>query len=85
MHVAESWVMKHARYMGNQATPRALVLIRVPRGAPAPGPDDIQRALAEDRRRMPPGGASGFDHAMAGPYAILVDGVALDEYVIWEA
>jgi hypothetical protein len=65
-------------------SPRALVLIRVPRGAASPPGETIERAIRDDRRRLglPEDGTPAF--LVAGPYAIEMDGQALDEYVAWE-
>jgi hypothetical protein len=63
---------------------RALVVLRLPRGAPPPGADDIRAAIRADRDRLalPADAAAGFQ--IAGPYAIKVGGASLDEYVAWE-
>jgi hypothetical protein len=68
----------------SQAAPKALVVLRVPRGAEAPGEDDIRAAIAADRSRLalPPGAVHAY--RLAGPYGIELDGEALDEYVAWE-
>jgi hypothetical protein len=63
----------------------ALVLLRVPRGAEAPGDTRIAQALRDDRRRLGLADTeNGGGHRIAGPYPIEVDGQALDEYVAWE-
>jgi hypothetical protein len=63
----------------------AIVLIRVPRGAPAPGKDECRRALAEDRMHLGlPQQNSAFEVEISGPYAISVAAGELDEYVVWE-
>jgi hypothetical protein len=63
---------------------RALVVLRLPRGAPPPGAADVLAAIRADRARLalPADGAAEF--RIAGPYAIEVDGSSLDEYVAWE-
>jgi len=71
--------------MASQATPRALVVLRVPRGAQAPGEEQIRSAIMADRSQLalPPGEVLGYQ--IAGPYGVLVAGKAFDEYVVWEA
>ncbi|HJQ83791.1 MAG TPA: hypothetical protein VKA21_06940 [Candidatus Binatia bacterium] len=68
----------------SQAAPKALVLLRVDRGAPAPDERQIRAAIAEDRARiaLPPADVAGYH--LAGPYPVEVDGRSLDEYVAWE-
>jgi hypothetical protein len=68
----------------NQATPRALVVLRVPRGGPPPADPDVRAAIAADRARLSLPAASDASYRLAGPYAIELDGRALDEYVAWE-
>jgi len=68
----------------NQASPRALVVLRVPRGAPAPAEPDVRAAIAADRARLALPATSDADYRLAGPYAIELEGRALDEYVAWE-
>ena len=63
---------------------RALVLLRVPHGAAAPGEDDIRRAIAIDRARLALPPAPDLEYRVAGPYTIEMDGGPLDEYVAWE-
>jgi hypothetical protein len=64
---------------------RALVLLRVPRGAPAPTPACLRAALAADRERLRLPPADGdIDYRLAGPYPVEVNGEGLDEYVAWE-
>jgi|GEM_PF-1109584 len=63
----------------------ALAVIRVPRGAPRPS-DAEQRAVLEGDRRqlgLPPE-TYQRDCIIAGPYAVSIEGEALDEYVVWE-
>jgi hypothetical protein len=66
-------------------TASALTHIRVPRGDPPPTPAELQAAIERDRARLhlhPE--KCRRDLAVAGPYAITVDGQDLDEYVVWE-
>ncbi len=64
---------------------RALVVLRVPRGASAPPPARIRAAIAADRERLRLPPADGdIEYRLAGPYAVEVDGQGLDEYVAWE-
>jgi hypothetical protein len=65
-------------------TPRALVVLRVPRGAAPPDEAAIRDAMAADRTRLALPPAPGLDYRLAGPYPVTVDGAALDEYVAWE-
>jgi len=69
-----------------KGTASALTVIRVSRGAPAPKPEDVRAAIANDRakQRLLDGGEYFVDFSVAGPYAITVDGHDLDEYVVWE-
>ena len=68
-----------------RGTAGALTLIRVSRGAPAPGPDDLRAAIEKDRARQKLDGGQYFtDFSVGGPYPITVDGKELDEYVVWE-
>ena len=62
----------------------AFVMIRLPRGE-RPSQEQFADALGEDRRRLhlPPSTGS-VEFLTAGPYAIIVDGHELDEYVAWE-
>lgn len=62
----------------------AFVLIRLPRGE-RPSEEQFADALNEDRQRLhlPPSNGA-VDFLTAGPYAIIVDGQELDEYVAWE-
>jgi hypothetical protein len=66
-------------------TAAALTVVRVPRGNPPPSEAELQAAIARDRAtlHLPPGNHL-HDLAVAGPYAISVDGQELDEYVVWE-
>jgi hypothetical protein len=68
----------------SQASPRALVVLRVPRGASPPAAPDVRAAIAADRARLALPAAADGDYRLAGPYAIELDGRALDEYVAWE-
>ena len=73
-----------ARAPVNAASPKALVVLRVPRGAGAPAEPELRAAIAADRARLalPPAELVAF--RLAGPYAIDLEGRALDEYVAWE-
>ncbi len=63
----------------------ALTVIRVPRGQPPPGEAALRAAIARDRERLQlPPERDRRDFAVAGPYAITLDGKELDEYVVWE-
>jgi hypothetical protein len=67
------------------ASHRALVLLRVPRGAEPPDDVRVAQALRDDRRRLGLTQAEdGASYRLAGPYSIEVGGQALDEYVAWE-
>jgi hypothetical protein len=66
-------------------TARALVVLRVPHGAPAPDAQTIRDAIRTDRARLALPPDDGFSHRLAGPYPVLIGGEALDEYVAWEA
>jgi len=68
----------------SQVPPRALVVLRVARGAAAPEEARIQAAIAADRSRLALPSTTLLDYRLAGPYAIQVDGQTLDEYVAWE-
>jgi hypothetical protein len=66
-------------------SPLAVALLRVPRGRPRPSDEDFLRALARDREQLHLPKANGAtDFETAGPYAIIVDGKELDEWVVWE-
>lgn len=66
-------------------TASALTVVRVPRGNPRPEEKAFWAALERDRVRLhlPPRNHL-LDLAVAGPYAVTVDGQELDEYVVWE-
>ena len=64
--------------------PRALVVLRVPRGAAPPAEDDIRAAIGDDRARLALPADDVGAYRLAGPYAIELDGRSLDEYVAWE-
>ena len=70
--------------MEGRVPPRALVVLRVERGAPGPVDTDIRRALQADRTALALPPADGIAYRLAGPYPIEVEGRALDEYVAWE-
>ena len=72
------------RALVGHASPRALVVLRVPRGAPAPASADVRAAIAADRARLALPPPEETDYRLAGPYPIDLDGRALDEYVAWE-
>ena len=77
--------MVPAQTMASQASPRALVVLRVPRGAPAPGDAQLRAAIAADRTQLglPPDELLGY--RVAGPYAVSLGEQVFDEYVAWEA
>lgn len=63
----------------------AFALVRVPRGDAQPSDETFLKALQEDRERLHLPAANGHtEFQIAGPYAIVVDGAELDEYVAWE-
>lgn len=65
-------------------TPLALAIVRVARGEGRPGEAVCRAALCEDRARLrEPEPAAAAELAVAGPYAVFVDGVEVDEYVVW--
>jgi hypothetical protein len=64
---------------------RALVVLRYPRGSAAPSARVLEDAIQSDRDRLHLPRARDLTFALAGPYAIEVDGQALDEWVAWEA
>jgi hypothetical protein len=69
----------------SRGTATALTVVRVTRDAPAPNEEVIRAALAHDRERLHlPPEKYVCDFAIAGPYAISVDGQEIDEYVVWE-
>jgi hypothetical protein len=70
--------------MASQAFPRALVVLRVARGAPAPSEAAIRTAIRSDRAGLALPASDDFAYRLAGPYPIEVGGDALDEYVAWE-
>jgi len=68
-----------------QPTAAALTVVRVERGAPRPPDTELRAALERDRVRLHlPQNNPLTDYAVAGPYAISVDGQDIDEYVVWE-
>jgi hypothetical protein len=69
----------------SRGTATALTVVRVQRGHPGPDEGAIRAAIAHDRERLRlPPEKYVCDFAVAGPYAISVDGQELDEYVMWE-
>jgi hypothetical protein len=70
--------------MTRTVSPRALVVLRVGRGAACPAEPDIQDAIRVDRRRLALPPVESITYRLAGPYPIEVGGQALDEYVAWE-
>jgi hypothetical protein len=69
----------------SRGTATALTVVRVTRGAPPPSEEVIRAAIAGDRERLHlPPEKYVCDFAVAGPYAISVDGQEIDEYVVWE-
>lgn len=70
--------------MAAAVSPKALVVLRVARGAVHPAEPDIQEAIRDDRRRLALPPVDSIPYRVAGPYPIEVDGQALDEYVAWE-
>jgi hypothetical protein len=64
---------------------RGLVVLRYPRGSGPPTADALQAALRADRDRLHLPAAGDLSYAVAGPYAIEVDGQPLDEWVAWES
>ena len=65
-------------------SPLAFTLLRVPRGQPRPSDEEFGRALARDREQLHIAKPNGAEFDVTGPYPILVDGVELDEWVVWE-
>jgi hypothetical protein len=70
--------------MARHPTPRALVVLRVPRGGARPDEGAIRAKIAADRSRLSLPPADAFGYEIAGPYAVELGGAALDEYVAWE-
>jgi hypothetical protein len=70
--------------MPGTVSPKALVVLRVARGASCPAEPEIQDAIRVDRRRLALPPIDSITYRLAGPYAIEVEGQALDEYVAWE-
>ena len=69
----------------SRGTATALAVVRVQRGQQRPAEEDFRAALAHDRERLHlPPEKDVCDFAVAGPYAVIVDGRELDEYVVWE-
>ena len=66
-------------------TARALTVLRVARGQPRPAEAELRAAIERDRVRLHLPPQNSFrDLAVAGPYAITVDGHEIDEYIVWE-
>ncbi len=64
----------------------AFALIRVPRGETKPTDEAFLEAIRKDRELLSLPSLNGHtEFVCAGPYAIIVDGSELDEYVAWEA
>lgn len=64
---------------------QTFALIRVPRGQARPDEAQLRAALQADRERLNhPAPPAPTEMQLAGPYAIVVDGAELDEYVVWE-
>jgi hypothetical protein len=63
---------------------RALIVLRVQRGAAPPSEPDIRAAIESDRARLALPADEVSAYRLAGPYAIEVEGRLLDEYVAWE-
>jgi len=69
----------------SRGTATALTVVRVRRGEPGPSEETIRAAIARDRERLQlPPEKYVCDFAVAGPYAISVNGQEIDEYVVWE-
>jgi hypothetical protein len=69
----------------SRGTATALTVVRIPRGQAPPDEAAIRAAIAHDRERLHlPPEKYVCDFAIAGPYAITVDGQDIDEYVVWE-
>ncbi len=63
----------------------AFALIRIKRGDPMPSNEAFLNALNQDRALLSMPAVNGrTELETAGPYAIMVDGADLDEYVVWE-
>jgi hypothetical protein len=77
--------MVRGHVMVSQASPRALVVLRVPHGATAPDENLVRAAIAADRKQLglPPDDLLGY--RIAGPYPVALGDSTLDEYVAWEA
>ncbi len=62
-----------------------MTVIRISRGQPRPSATDLHAAITRDRERLHLAPVNHLhDVAVAGPYAVVVDGKELDEYVVWE-
>ena len=79
---ARAWGMVAA--LVNHLSPRALVVLRVPRGAEPPAERDVRAAIEADRSALGLPLADVTEYRLAGPYALDIGGEAVDEYVAWE-
>ena len=61
-----------------------LTLVRVERGSARPDEKTLREAVASERARLGVPARGVADLAVAGPYAIRIDGREVDEYVVWE-
>jgi len=68
----------------NHLSPRALVVLRVPRGASPPADRAVRAAIETDRATLHLPQVDVTEYRLAGPYAIDIAGEAVDEYVAWE-
>jgi len=68
----------------NQASPRALVVLRVTRGEGPPSEREIRARIDQDRARLGLAPDGAVSYRVAGPYEIELAGQPLDEYVAWE-
>ncbi len=73
-----------AQRLPGAVSPRALVVMRVGRGAAPPASSDVRAAIAADRARLALPPAPLLEYRLAGPYPIELGGEAVDEYVAWE-
>jgi len=73
-----------AQHLPGAVGPRALVVLRVERGAAPPASADVRAAIAADRARLALPPAPLLEYRLAGPYPLELDGASIDEYVAWE-